>query len=86
VITLATIGYGDMYPITILGKFFGAIIAITGIGMFAIPTGIIGSGFIEELQKKREKPNICPHCGKNINEVSQKTRNLEEIEEMIFAR
>jgi voltage-gated potassium channel len=86
VITLATIGYGDMYPITILGKFFGAIIAITGIGMFAIPTGIIGSGFIEELQKKREKPNICPHCGKNISEVSQETPGHEAMEEVIFAR
>jgi voltage-gated potassium channel len=86
VITLATIGYGDMYPVTVLGKFFGAIIAVTGIGMFAIPTGIIGSGFIEELQKKREKKNICPHCGKSIDELPDRLRKEEEIEEIIFAR
>jgi voltage-gated potassium channel len=86
VITLATIGYGDMYPVTLLGKFFGAMIAVTGIGMFAIPTGIIGSGFIEELQKKRQKKNTCPHCGKNIDELPDRLRKEEEIEEIIFAR
>lgn len=85
VITLATIGYGDMYPVTVLGKFFGAVVAVTGIGMFAIPTGIIGSGFIEELQKKREKKNnVCPHCGKNLDEIPQK--EIEEIEEILIAR
>lgn len=48
--TLTTVGYGDMYPITALGKFFASIIAILGVGMFALPTGIIGSGFVEEVQ------------------------------------
>ena len=67
VATLTTVGYGDVYPITPIGKFLGAIIAILGIGMFAIPTGILGSGFIEEIQKKEKKSNICPHCGKDID-------------------
>ncbi len=66
VVTLATVGYGDIYPITPLGKFFGAIISILGIGMFALPTGILASGFIEEIRKKQGKL-ICPHCGKVIN-------------------
>jgi voltage-gated potassium channel len=55
VITLATVGYGDIYPVTALGKFFSAIIALSGIAMFALPAGIIGSSFIEERQKSREK-------------------------------
>lgn len=69
VATLTTVGYGDVYPITPIGKFLGAVIALLGIGMFALPAGILASGFAEELQKKRVKEiRICPHCGKNIDE------------------
>lgn len=63
VATLTTVGYGDIYPITILGKIMSAIIAIIGIGIIALPTGIFASGFLEEIQKKKRK---CPHCGKEI--------------------
>ncbi|MFA6096706.1 MAG: ion transporter [Candidatus Paceibacterota bacterium] len=68
IVTLATIGYGDVYPITPLGKFFGAIVALFGIGMFALPAGIFASGFIEQVQKNSETHKICPHCGKDIDE------------------
>ncbi len=75
IITLATVGYGDIYPITALGRFFSTIIALTGIALFALPAGIIGSSFIEERQKSREKAeekaardDICPHCGKSLHE------------------
>lgn len=51
--TLTTVGYGDVYPITPIGKFFGAIIALIGIGMIALPAGIIASGFTEEIQRKK---------------------------------
>ena len=66
VATLTTVGYGDIYPITLAGKFLGTIISILGIGMFALPAGILGSGFIEEWQKRTGKPALCPHCGKQI--------------------
>jgi voltage-gated potassium channel len=66
VATLSTVGYGDAYPVTVLGKFLGAIIALLGIGMFALPAGILGSGFVEEIQKKKASSKICPHCGKAI--------------------
>lgn len=65
-ITLTTIGYGDIYPITLLGKLLSVVIAILGIGMFALPTGILGMGFIEALQSKNKKTLICPHCHKEI--------------------
>lgn len=51
VATLTTVGYGDIYPITALGRILGGIIAILGIGVFAIPTGIIASGFTEYVEK-----------------------------------
>ena len=67
VVTLTTVGYGDVYPITVLGKIIAGLIAIIGIGMFALPTGIIGSGFIEEIEKRKSnKKQICPHCNKEI--------------------
>lgn len=67
VATLTTVGYGDAYPITTLGKFLGAIIALLGIGMFALPAGILGGGFVEEMRKKQDKRTVCPHCGKEID-------------------
>jgi len=66
VATLTTVGYGDVYPITALGKLLASIIAILGIGMFALPTGILGAGFVEEIQKQKLKATKCPHCGKEI--------------------
>ena len=46
--TLLTVGYGDIYPITPLGKLFGICITFLGVGMVAIPTGIISAGFVEQ--------------------------------------
>lgn len=53
--TLLTVGYGDIYPITMLGKIFGIIITFLGVGMVAIPTGIISAGFVDQYStiKKR---------------------------------
>jgi voltage-gated potassium channel len=70
VATLTTVGYGDVYPITSEGKIIASIVAILGIGLVALPTGILGAGFVEEFQKSkgRSEKNICPHCGKEINQ------------------
>ena len=51
VATLTTVGYGDVFPVTSLGKLLSAFMAVLGIGIFALPTGILASGFIEEIQK-----------------------------------
>lgn len=67
VATLTTVGYGDVYPITPLGKLIASFIAILGIGMFALPTGILGAGFIEEIDKSKEIEK-CPHCGMKIKD------------------
>ena len=49
--TLLTVGYGDIYPVTITGKILGILISFLGVGMVAIPTGIISAGFVEQYQK-----------------------------------
>jgi voltage-gated potassium channel len=67
VATLTTVGYGDIYPVTALGKLISGIIAILGIGIIALPTGIISAGFVDRL-KKKEKEKKCSHCGKELHE------------------
>ena len=49
--TLLTVGYGDIVPVTTLGKLLGAIITFLGVGMVAIPTGIISAGFVEQYAR-----------------------------------
>lgn len=53
VATLTTVGYGDVTPITVAGKLFGAIITVIGIGMAALPAGIIASGLNEQIHRRR---------------------------------
>ncbi|MBQ3370980.1 MAG: ion transporter [Mogibacterium sp.] len=48
--TLLTVGYGDIYPITVMGQILGIVITFLGVGLVAIPTGIISAGFVEEYQ------------------------------------
>lgn len=81
VATLTTIGYGDVYPVTALGKLLAGLTAMFGIGLVAIPTGLISVGFIEEIENKKKSkqlanaieteancdcPNYCPNCGHKI--------------------
>lgn len=63
--TLTTIGYGDVYPITAGGKLLAALTAIFGIGLVAIPTGLLSAGFLTKIT--RDRKDICPHCGKYIH-------------------
>ena len=65
VTTLTTVGYGDIHPIPTLGKLCGAVVAILGIGFFALPAAILGSGFVEEVHRQK-KPETCPHCNKEL--------------------
>ncbi len=72
VVTMTTLGYGDVYPITALGKLFGGFIAILGVALFSLPTGILASGFIKQINEKKQseedaKITKCPHCGKDIH-------------------
>ena len=50
--TLTTVGYGDVHPITPLGKVLGTLTMLLGIGMFALPAAILGSAYYEEMQKR----------------------------------
>lgn len=83
--TLLTVGYGDIYPVTTLGKTMAIVISFLGVGMVAIPTGIISAGFVEQYTKLRMMAfhseehelkfvtSVIPQghswCGKRVKEV-----------------
>lgn len=62
--TMTTVGYGDIYPITIPGKILGSLVAISGISLFALPAGIIASGFNEHIRGYKDEAGKikCPYC------------------------
>jgi voltage-gated potassium channel len=62
--TLTTVGYGDVTPVTPLGQFVGSIVAVLGIGLFALPASIMASGFIEASSYETHE---CPECGHEVN-------------------
>ena len=55
VVTMTTLGYGDMVPVTNLGRFLGGCTALVGVGMIALPAGVLASGFSEQLRLRREE-------------------------------
>lgn len=66
--TISTVGYGDIYPITILGKIISSLLLILSIGLIAIPAGILSAGFIAKTKEESKESSSCPHCGKSIKE------------------
>jgi len=57
VVTLTTVGYGDIYPITIGGKIFTAIMLLIGLGIVAIPTGLFASALTKSLKDENNDSN-----------------------------
>ncbi len=55
VATLTTVGYGDIYPVTVVGKLLSGVLAILGIGFVALPTGILSAAYLDELRAQRER-------------------------------
>lgn len=74
VATLTTVGYGDIFPVTGLGKILSGFIALLGIGVVALPTAIISSAIIDKMATRKAHDIIeetrceCPHCGKEIKQ------------------
>ena len=62
---MATVGYGDIHPVTPVGKLLAGLAAVLGIALFALPTGILVSGFNEHLRTQKA-PHRCPHCGQEV--------------------
>ena len=92
---LTTVGYGDVYPISSLGQILGSLVTVLGIGMVALPSGILASAFSEQMRRKRESlqvfiddaledGNIDRQELQMIREIGQKVGlPKEQIEELV---
>lgn len=81
IVTMTTVGYGDIAPVTMFGRMLSAIIMLLGYTIMAVPTGIVSAQFIHDHnESKKNNPkcpecgcplpsnaHFCPHCGKEIN-------------------
>ena len=74
VVTLTTLGYGDVFPVTPFGRLMGGVFAIAGVLLVALPTAMLGAAFVEEFRREREEETTvathenaggerCPTCG-----------------------
>ena len=82
VATLTTVGYGDVTPITAMGKIFGALITIIGIGTVALPSGILASGFSDQLKRRKNTYENELSLAMQDGKITKKERDkLEKIAE-----
>ena len=73
IVTLTTVGFGDIAPITPLGRFIASFIMITGYGIIAVPTGIVSAEYSRAGEKKVPvNTQVCPHCNE--------TKHLDKAE------
>ena len=77
IVTLTTLGYGDIVPITELGRVLAGVVAVSGVIFVALPAGIVSSGFFEQLREQGagandrrdgHPPGQCPHCARSLAE------------------
>jgi voltage-gated potassium channel len=64
IVTITTVGYGDISPVTPLGKLVASMIMLIGYGIIAVPTGIITTEVTLAMARKEQKNEVCPGCGK----------------------
>lgn len=80
--TLTTVGYGDVTPITAGGRFFGGCITLVGMGMVALPAGILASAFSDQLQQRRERYRAQLDFALEDGVITeQEQRELEQLKE-----
>ena len=78
-VTLTTVGYGDLTPATEIGRFVGMISSLVGVGIIALPSGVITASYIEEIRSLKRKKKKEPDDKK---ELEQKNENVEEPKEL----
>jgi voltage-gated potassium channel len=80
IITLTTVGYGDVVPVTALGKVVASVVALTGVAFIALPAGILGAGFIEEFEK------MCDPSRTSKKNLSLSVSVADEIRKFVSLR
>ena len=80
--TLTTVGYGDVVPITPIGKLFGGVITLVSMGMVAIPTGLLASSFSEQIRKRRQLFEDATH--EKITDGKLTDEQMHHLEELRY--
>jgi voltage-gated potassium channel len=70
IVTITTVGYGDISPATPLGKFIASIIMLMGYGIIAVPTGIITTEMAMTARLRKYGTETCPGCGKEGHDAN----------------
>lgn len=80
IVTITTVGYGDISPVTSLGKFVASIIMLMGYGIIAVPTGIVTTEMALAVRNKEQKNEVCRKCGKEGHDLDAKyCKNCGEL-------
>jgi voltage-gated potassium channel len=79
--TLTTVGYGDVFPVTPIGKILAGITAITGIGLIAMPTGILAAAFSDAIQSQREESQVLKEARLAKREALEAQQDAREAED-----
>lgn len=77
IVTLTTVGYGDITPVTAIGRFFSGVVMVLGYTIIAVPTGIVSATMIDETNHKA-KGGACPRCGGRVNKKDNYCRSCGE--------
>merc|ERR1712046_204361 len=87
VTAMTTVGYGDIYPVTVPGKILGSVVAFLGVGLFALPSGIVSSGFVEVLEEQRhaEAEEIAEMIDEDQHHVDLVREGVERLHEAVEA-
>jgi len=68
IVTITTVGYGDVAPVTTLGRFVASLVMLLGYSIIAVPTGIVTASLQEAQREQRQSSTgSCPHCGKPLS-------------------
>ena len=72
IVTITTVGYGDISPVTSVGKFIASLIMLLGYGIIAVPTGIVTTEMALAVRKKEQTSEACPSCGREGHDKDAK--------------
>jgi voltage-gated potassium channel len=72
IVTITTVGYGDISPVTAMGKFVASVVMLIGYAIIAVPTGILTHDLAMLARTKQELPESCPNCSKEGHDVDAK--------------
>lgn len=78
VVTLTTIGYGDIYPWTAAGRIIATILGVLGIGLVALPTGILAGGFLKALREEKKLTHLEDELEEESDDINERLKRIEK--------